>query len=395
MSEILSNIVVEQTSINFSPDNNNLNITPEAIQLNIFTSAAPIAGGANTQVQYNQDGVLGGSSAFTFNNSSNTVTIANIVATNSNLGNVANVKIAGGSNGQVLITDGTGNLSFTNTTPNPNYANFAGNVVNSAQPNITSVGTLTALNVNGSSNLGNVGNVKITGGTNGYVLTTDGLGNLDWAAGGGGGNGSPGGSNTQIQYNDTGTFGGTSGFTFNKTSNAVNMPGNLVVAANATATNFLGTVSTANQPNITSLGNLTALTVAGMTSIQEAKEKINLNSTPATGTVNFEVLNEALLYKTANASNNFTLNIRGNSTTTFNSIINTNESMTITFINSNGTTGYYANVIQIDGVSITPLYPLSVSATTGTPSGKDVYTFNIIKLGSNSYTVFGSRIGFK
>ena len=323
MSEILSNIVVEQTSINFSPDNNNLNITPEAIQLNIFTSAAPIAGGANTQVQYNQDGVLGGSSAFTFNNSSNTVTIANIVATNSNLGNVANVKIAGGSNGQVLITDGTGNLSFTNTTPNPNYANFAGNVVNSAQPNITSVGTLTALNVNGSSNLGNVGNVKITGGTNGYVLTTDGLGNLDWAAGGGGGNGSPGGSNTQIQYNDTGTFGGTSGFTFNKTSNAVNMPGNLVVAANATATNFLGTVSTANQPNITSLGNLTALTVAGMTSIQEAKEKINLNSTPATGTVNFEVLNEALLYKTANASNNFTLNIRGNSTTTFNSIINT------------------------------------------------------------------------
>jgi len=38
--------------------------------------------------------------------------------------------------------------------------------------------TLSSLTVNGISNLGNVGNVKITGGSNGQVVTTDGLGNL-------------------------------------------------------------------------------------------------------------------------------------------------------------------------------------------------------------------------
>jgi len=57
-----------------------------------------------------------------------------------------------------------------------------------------------------------------TAGTNGYYLQTDGLGNTTWAAGGGGGGGSPGGSNTQIQYNSSGTFGGSAAFTFNGTT---------------------------------------------------------------------------------------------------------------------------------------------------------------------------------
>jgi hypothetical protein len=79
----------------------------------------------------------------------------------------------------------------------------------------------------------------------------------------------------------------------------------------------------------------------------------------------------------------------------FNSIISTNESLTITFINSNGVNPYYANVIQIDGSNITPVYPLAVNSNTGTANGKDVYTYNIFKLASNSYTIFGSRIGFQ
>jgi hypothetical protein len=104
-----------------------------------------------------------------------------------------------------------------------NLANVAYSVTNAAQPNITSVGTLTnlaisgnitvngnitsngtayvgnisttglasitTLNVGATANLGAVGNVKITGGTSGYVLQTDGAGNLSWTAQtGGGGN---------------------------------------------------------------------------------------------------------------------------------------------------------------------------------------------------------------
>jgi hypothetical protein len=75
----------------------------------------------------------------------------------------------------------------------------------------------------------NVGNLHIPGGTNGYVLQTDGTGNLSWTAQtGGSGNGTPGGSNTQIQFNDAGAFGGQADFTFNKVSNVITVPGNIV-----------------------------------------------------------------------------------------------------------------------------------------------------------------------
>ena len=139
------------------------------------------------------------------------------------------------------------------------------------------VGTSNSLNAD-------IANVHIYGGTNGYVLQTDGTGNLDWTAmtGGGGGNGTPGGANTQVQYNDSGSFGGSAGFTFNEVTGNLNVPSNVI------APNFIGNVSVANtalnvaganvsgqvansliagtvytnaQPNITSVGTLTGLTV--------------------------------------------------------------------------------------------------------------------------------------
>jgi len=71
-------------------------------------------------------------------------------------------------------------------------AGVAGTVSGNIQPNITSVGTLIGLTVSNSlatvnlintSNvsLGAAGRVHITGGANGQVLTTNGLGNLVWA----------------------------------------------------------------------------------------------------------------------------------------------------------------------------------------------------------------------
>ena len=140
----------------------------------------------------------------------------------------------------------------------------------------------------------NSSNLKISGGTNGYILQTDGVGNITWVAGGGSGNGVVGGSNTQIQYNNNGLFAGNAGFTFNNSTGNVNVPANLIVggsvignvpnanfatysaiAANANYSSdgalanlanvatIAGTVYTNAQPNITSVGNLTTLTVNG------------------------------------------------------------------------------------------------------------------------------------
>lgn len=90
------------------------------------------------------------------------------------------------------------------------------------------------------SNIGNitigVDNLHITGGTNGYVLQTDGTGNLTWTAQTGTGNGTPGGANTQVQFNDAGLFGGTTAFTFDKTSNTLTV-GNVVASNQLRAVN--------------------------------------------------------------------------------------------------------------------------------------------------------------
>jgi hypothetical protein len=95
----------------------------------------------------------------------------------------ATANITGGNLITAGIVSATGNGSFGNADlGNLATANFfTGTLTTAAQPNITSTGTLASLTVSGTSNLGNVGNVKITGGTNGQVLSTDGAGNLTFA----------------------------------------------------------------------------------------------------------------------------------------------------------------------------------------------------------------------
>jgi hypothetical protein len=121
----------------------------------------------------------------------------------------------------------------------------------------------------GNVDLGNVGNIFIADGANGQVLKSFGAnGHVYW----GDDSATPGGSNTQIQFNDAGSLGGNTGFTFDKTSGVLSVTGN-VTAGNVTATTFsgalsgaattAGTVTTAAQPNITSTGTLAGLTVSG------------------------------------------------------------------------------------------------------------------------------------
>ena len=120
-------------------------------------------------------------------------------ASNVSLGSNANIKITGGTTGQVLSTDGSGNLSWaTSGGGTPGGANtqvqfndssaFGGNAGLTFNKTTT---TLTANNfvATSTANLGSNANVIITGGTNGYVLSTNGSGGLSWIASGGGGGG--------------------------------------------------------------------------------------------------------------------------------------------------------------------------------------------------------------
>jgi hypothetical protein len=101
---------------------------------------------------------------------------------------------------------------------------LSGTLTTSAQPNITSLGTLANLNVNGVANLGAVSDLRISGGASGFVLTSNGAGGVSWLPGGSGGSGTPGGANTQIQFNDSSSFAGDANFTFTRTSSTLAVP---------------------------------------------------------------------------------------------------------------------------------------------------------------------------
>jgi hypothetical protein len=94
--------------------------------------------------------------------------------------NVGNINAANIANANVYTGNGQGlsQLTGANVVGQVSNSITAGTVYTAAQPNITSLGSLLSLDVDGISNLGPVGNVKIFGGVDGAVLTTDGLGNI-------------------------------------------------------------------------------------------------------------------------------------------------------------------------------------------------------------------------
>jgi hypothetical protein len=241
-----------------------------------------VPGGANTQVQFNNAGAFGGDAGFIYDISTDKLTAIHIAGEGGNVSNLTYANITGIGNISVVdltgATDtvlyGNGVFADISAGASANFANFAGNVVGVAQPNITSVGILTGLQVgagglsvtgnigasniavtetstftgpviittlgnltmSGNANLQNspnvqlpVANLHIDGGLNGYVLATNGSGNLSWTVqSGGGGGGTPGGANTQMQFNDAGTFGGDANVVYNKATNVMTMAGTLV-----------------------------------------------------------------------------------------------------------------------------------------------------------------------
>jgi hypothetical protein len=140
-------------------------------------------------------------------------------------------------------------------------------------------------------------------------------------------------------------------------------------------------------------------TFAGTSSNADAKfsnilEVATVSATAATGTINFDVTTQSVLYYTTNASGNFTINFRGSSGTTLNSIMATGESLSATFLVTNGGTAYYNSALQVDGSSVTPKWQGGTAPTTGNANSIDAYTYVIIKTGSAAFTVLASQTRF-
>jgi hypothetical protein len=142
------------------------------------------------------------------------------------------------------------------------------------------------------------------------------------------------------------------------------------------------------------------LQTAGSSSVSAFKtpniaEVNTISATAATGTINYDVTTQSVLYYTTDASGNFTVNFRGSSGTSLNTLMQTGESISATFLVTNGATAYYNSAVQVDGSSVTPKWQGGTAPTSGNASSIDSYTYVIIKTGNSTFTVLAAQTQFE
>ena len=215
---------------------------------------------------------------------SGNVTIPGNISAAYHIGNGSALSSITGTN----VTGTVANATYATTAGS---ATTAGTVTTNAQPNITSVGTLTSLAVtgnitanyfigNGSQLTGLSTSSLANGNSNVNIPTAN--GNINLTAGG----------NVTLVVTSTGA----------NVAGYANITGALTVGANITsgsgtggnitganlvsANYFTGTLTTAAQPNITSVGTLTSLTVNGLITALTSATTTGTTITPTAGSTN-------------------------------------------------------------------------------------------------------------
>ena len=117
-------------------------------------------------------------------------------------------------------------------------------------------------------------------------------------------------------------------------------------------------------------------------------------ATAATGVIDYDVITQSVLFYTTDASGNWTLNLRGSSGTSLDTLMATGESLSVTFLATQGATAYYNSAVTIDGSSVTPKWQGGTAPTSGNASSVDCYTYVIQKTGAATYVVLASQTQF-
>lgn len=179
-----------------------------------------------------------------------------------------------------------------------------------------------------------------------------------------------------------------------------------------TMSNKTLTAPTLQNPSVTSgtfiAGTFTSApaisrpTITGTTQIAQILESAAVTSYSATGTVTYDVLDiGAVAYYTSSASSNWTLNLRGSSTTSLVNLMSTGQSLTIAMLVTNGATAFYQTAMQIDGTAVTSVtkWQGGTAPSSGNASSVDIYSITAVKVANTStvasaFTVFASQTKF-
>ena len=179
---------------------------------------------------------------------------------------------------------------------------------------------------------------------------------------------------------------------FTTTASAVNE----LTVVNAATTNAPQIQATGGDSNVDmnlvpkGLGRISL----GAAKIIQTAEKVTTSATASTGTINYDVITQAVLNFTTDASGNFTINLRGDGSNALNAIMDIGESLTVAFISKQGSTAYYNNVVKIDGSTVTPEWQGGSAPSSGNINSVDAYTYTIIKTADATFTSLAVQTQF-
>ena len=128
--------------------------------------------------------------------------------------------------------------------------------------------------------------------------------------------------------------------------------------------------------------------------LTSAVEPTTITGVAVTGTIIYEINSQSVLYATASATANWTVNLTFSKAQSLNSYLATGQSVTAAFLVTQGATAYYNSVVQVDGTTVTPKYQGGTAYASGNASSVDVYMYTIVKTGNAAFTVFTSQTKF-
>jgi hypothetical protein len=135
------------------------------------------------------------------------------------------------------------------------------------------------------------------------------------------------------------------------------------------------------------------VTLNGNGKIQGLAEKVLVNGT-FTSNINIDTNTQAVQLNTATASANFTVNLRGDGSNSLDASMDTGESITVAYINKNNNVTYWNTTVQVDGVTVTPVWQGGAAPTGGNTTSNDVYTYTAIKTAASTFTVLAAQTQF-
>ena len=183
---------------------------------------------------------------------------------------------------------------------------------------------------------------------------------------------------------------------FSTTASATNE----ITIANAAAGSSPVISATGGDTNVgitlTPKGDLGRITANGETKIFGVFEGATISTTFITS-FTYDVLTQAVYFQNVDLGANFTVNLRGNSSTALNAALAVGESATVALITKQGNTTYYNTSVLVDGTStnVTVVYQGGSAPTAGNASSNDVYTYTALKTAASTYTVLAALTQFK